>query len=182
MGLAMVHGIVESYGGKIVVKSRPGEGTLISVYIPIAHERRREATAEREELPRGSGRILFVDDEAQLVKMGSRMLEVLGYEVETRTSSVEALKLFRSRPKSFDLVITDMTMPNMTGDELARELFKIRADIPVIICTGYSRKLSDTTVLDNGIEGVLYKPVVKAELAGMVKNAMKETVAQPHVN
>jgi CheY-like chemotaxis protein len=95
---------------------------------------------ESEELPAGTERILFIDDKAPIAKMGSRTLERLGYEVTTRAGSVDALELFRAKPKEFDLIITDMTMPNITGDKLAVKLMKIRPDIPVILFTGYSKK------------------------------------------
>ena len=141
MGLALVHGIVESYGGKITVDSELGKGTVFSIYLPITKKREDHRPYEKEKLPSGTERILFVDDELPIAKMGSQILERLGYQVTVRTSSVEALELFRSKPDDFDLVITDMTMPNMTGDELAMELIAFRSDIPVILCTGYSKKI-----------------------------------------
>jgi two-component system cell cycle sensor histidine kinase/response regulator CckA len=115
---------------------------------------------------------LFIDDEAPIAKMGSQILEHLGYSVTARTSSVEALELFRSKPNNFDLVITDMTMPNMGGDKLAIELMKIRSDIPVIICTGYNKKISEETALEIGIKAFAYKPIVKADLAKTVRKVL----------
>jgi len=106
-----------------------------------------------------------VDDEAPIAKIGSQALERLGYTVSIRTSSREALALFRTKPNDFDLVITDMTMPNMTGDSLAIELMKIRPDIPVILCTGYSKNISEESVSEIGIKAFIYKPIVKADLA-----------------
>ena len=117
---------------------------------------------------------MFVDDEAPIAKMGSQILERLGYSVTTRTSSIEALELFQAKPNDFDLVVTDMTMPNMTGDKLAVELMKIRPDIPVILCTGYSKKISDETASEIGIKAFAYKPVVKADLAKTVRKVLDE--------
>jgi PAS domain S-box-containing protein len=174
MGLAVVHGIVESYGGKISVDSQLGKGATFRIYLPIT--RKRSVTHEYvpEQLPSGTERILFVDDEAPIAKMGSQILERLGYSVTTLTSSIEALELFQAKPDDFDLVVTDMTMPNMTGDKLAVELMKIRSDIPVILCTGYSKKISDEIAAEIGIKAFAYKPVVKADLAKIVRKVLDE--------
>ena len=104
----------------------------------------------------------------------SKVLEQLGYTVTTRTSSVEALELFRSRPQAFDIVVTDMTMPNITGDKLAGELMKIRPDIPVVLCTGYSKKITEESAAEIGIKALAYKPIVKADLAKTVRKALDE--------
>jgi len=119
-----------------------------------------------------SERILFVDDEASIAKMGGQTLERLGYTVSIRTSSIETLELFRTKPNDFDLVITDMTMPNMTGDRLAIELMKIRPDIPVILCTGYSKKISEESASEMGIKAFVHKPIVKAGLAKTVRKVL----------
>lgn len=174
MGLALVHGIVESYGGKIQVKSILGKGTTFTLYLPITKKRDEKSLYEIESLPSGTENILFVDDEISITKMGSRTLGQLGYCVTAKTSSEEALKLFRSNPKNFDLLITDMTMPNMTGDKLAIELMKIRSDIPVILCTGYSKKMSEETASKIGIKALAYKPIVKADLAKTVRKVLDE--------
>jgi CheY-like chemotaxis protein len=172
MGLAMVHGIVESYGGKIVVDSNLGKGTTFLVYLPVTRKRKIQRQYEPEILPTGAERVLFVDDEAPIAKIGSQGLERLGYKVTTRASSIEALELFRSKPNNFDLVITDMTMPNMTGDKLAVELMKIRPDNPVILCTGYSKTISDETASEIGIKALAYKPIVKSDLAKTVRRVL----------
>jgi len=174
MGLAMVNGIIESYGGKISVNSKPGQGTLFVIYLPVTRKRQENRPYQSEELPTGTERILFVDDEGPIAKMGGQVLERLGYIVSIRTSSIEALELFRTKPNDFDLVITDMTMPNMTGDNLANELMKIRPDIPVIICTGYSKKISDETALKIGIKAFAHKPIVRADLAKTVRKVLDE--------
>ena len=175
MGLAMVHSIVESYGGKITVESKIEEGTTFTIYLPIIRERQAVQACVTEQLPTGKERILFVDDEASITKMGSQVLERLGYAVTTRTSSVETIELFRTRPNDFDLVITDMTMPNLTGDKLAIELIKIRPDIPVVLCTGYSKKISDEIASEIGIKAFAYKPIAKADLAKTVRKVLDET-------
>jgi PAS domain S-box-containing protein len=179
MGLAMVHGIVESYGGEITVNSILGKGTVFTLYLPITRKRKVQRPYESVELPTGTERILFVDDEAPITKMGSQGLERSGYTVTIRTSSVEALDLFKSKPNDFDLVITDMTMPNMTGDKLAIELMKIRADIPVILCTGYSKKISEESAAEIGIKAFAYKPLVKADLANTVRKVLNEAKGEP---
>ncbi len=175
MGLAVVHGIVEKYDGQITVDSTIGEGTCFTIYLPITKKRKVHVHSEKEYLPAGTENILFVDDEAPIVKMGSKALEQLGYSVTTRTSSIEALELFRSKPQIFDLVVTDMTMPNMTGDKLAGELMKIRSDILVILCTGYGKKISQENAAEIGIKAVAFKPIVKADLAKTVRKVLDES-------
>jgi signal transduction histidine kinase/CheY-like chemotaxis protein len=174
MGLALVHGIVESYGGKITVDSKLGKGTVFSIYLPIAKISEDHRPYEKEKPPSGTESILFVDDELPIANMGSQLLERLGYRVTVRTSSVEALELFRSKPDDFDLVITDMTMPNMSGDQLGVELMKMRSDIPVILCTGYSNKISEEIAKEIGIKAFAYKPIVKADLAETVRKVLNE--------
>ena len=175
MGLAMVKGLVESYIGKITVDSQLGKGATFTLYLPITKKRSTQGEYVPEQLPQGTERILFVEDEAPIAKMGSHMLEGLGYQVTTRTSSVEALELFRAKPDEFDIVITDMTMPNMTGDNLAVELMKIRPDIPVILCTGYSKEISSETASEIGIKAFAYKPVVKADLAKTIRKVLDKS-------
>jgi PAS domain S-box-containing protein len=172
MGLAMAHGIVESYEGKITVESKLGQGAVFSIFLPATKKLETYLPYGEKELPQGTENILFVDDEAPIANMGRQILARLGYSVTTRTSSIEALALFKNNPNKFDLVITDMTMPNMTGDKLAIEIMKIRPDIPVILCTGYSRKITDETAFEIGIKAFTYKPLVQNDLAKTVRNVL----------
>jgi len=175
LGLAVAQGVVESHGGKIFVASQMGKGTTFTLYLPITKKQSENDAYVLEPLPTGTERILFVDDEAAIAEIGKRMLEQLGYSVETRTRSIDALALFRARPKEFDLVVTDMTMPDLTGDRFAVEVMKIRPDIPVILCTGYSKKISEETAYEIGIKALAYKPIVKADLAGTVRKVLDES-------
>jgi CheY-like chemotaxis protein len=127
-----------------------------------------------EALLTGTERILFVDDEELLVKLGKKMLERLGYQVTTQTSPLVALDLFRNKPDAFDLVITDVTMPKMTGDELAKELLKIRPDIPVILCTGFSARMSDEKARELGIKAFIMKPTLIQEIARTIRKVLGE--------
>ena len=172
MGLALVHGIVQAYSGMITAESVPGQGTEFTVYLPLIRERGKADAYQPEILPTGHEKILLVDDEPAIVKMSSRILQKLGYDVVFCTRSPEALDLFRSDPDNFDLVIMDMTMPDITGDKLAVELMKIRRDIPVILCTGYSNKISDKTAAAIGIKAFAYKPVSKADLAKTIRKVL----------
>ncbi|BHH86129.1 transporter substrate-binding domain-containing protein [Desulforhopalus sp. 52FAK] len=174
MGLAMVHGIVESYGGKIFVESTVNKGTTITIYLPVARESNVHQQYQIDDLPTGQERILFVDDEVQIAKMANRILSQLGYAVSIKTCSLEALELFRSKSNDFDLVISDVTMPKMTGDQLAQELIQIRADIPIILCTGYSKRLSEERASEIGINAFAYKPIVKEELAKTVRDVLDQ--------
>ena len=173
LGLSVVHGIVKSLGGEITVESKPGKKTVFTVYIPaIQIIPSQEKTAEPEPLPIGKERILFIDDEPVVAKIGKMALEPLGYDVEVRTSSIEALELVRVHPERFDLIITDMTMPQMTGDELTKELIKIRPDIPVILCTGFSNKMSKEQALRIGVRAFIMKPFVIGDLAATVRKVL----------
>jgi PAS domain S-box-containing protein len=172
LGLSVVQGIVKSYGGEVTVYSEPGKGTTFRVYIPAIQKEVIGPKDEIEPLPIGTEHILFVDDEPSLVDIGRQMLEHLGYDVTTRTSGIEALELFKAEADRFDLVITDMTMPHMTGDKLAGELMQIRPDIPVIICTGFSEVTSEEKAKRMGIKAFAMKPLVMKDLANIVREAL----------
>jgi signal transduction histidine kinase/ActR/RegA family two-component response regulator len=173
MGLAVVHGIVKSFGGDIFVQSEIGKGTTFEIYFPRIESKSESAEdLFAESIQGGHERILLVDDEVQIVQMLKQMLEQLGYYVTARTSSIEALQAFKTQPDNFDLIITDQTMPIMTGDQLATELMRIRKEIPVIVCTGFSERITEEKARTKGIRAILMKPVVKQELARNIRKAL----------
>jgi PAS domain S-box-containing protein len=177
MGLAVVHGIVKTHHGAITVLSKPGKGSIFSVYIPVIEGKAESVSEKTEPIPTGSERILFVDDEHFQQDLGRRMLERLGYDVTTCTDGRQALSLFRSQPDQFDLIITDMTMPMMTGDVLTREIMVIRPDIPIIICTGYSERITEEKALAMGAKGFVLKPIVIKDMANLIRKALLANVA-----
>ncbi len=174
MGLSVVHGIVGSYGGKIIASSELGKGSIFKVYLPTVEKDETPLPIEGESIATGTERILFVDDETALVNIGKQMLGSLGYKVTGRTSSTEALELFKVKADSFDLVITDMTMPNMTGDELAKELIHIKPEIPIILCTGYSARINQQQAAAMGIRAFVSKPVLRRDIAETIRNVFDE--------
>ena len=131
-------------------------------------------TTELEEYPKGNERILFIDDEEMIAEMGGTMLKRLGYEVTVKSSSKDALETFKSNPEAFDLVITDQTMPNMSGSELSAALLNVRPDIPIILCTGYSKKISMDETKELGIKDLLLKPINKVKLATTIRTVLDE--------
>jgi two-component system, cell cycle sensor histidine kinase and response regulator CckA len=176
LGLSVAHGIVKNYGGTIRAYSELGKGSTFHVYLPAVQKKVEELSGidEVAPIPTGKEHILFIDDEPTLVEIGKQMLERLGYKVTTRTSSIEALELFKSKPDQFDLVITDMTMPYMTGERLAAEFMKIRSDIPVIMCTGFSMRISEERAKKIGIKAFVMKPLVMRDLAKSVRQVLGE--------
>jgi CheY-like chemotaxis protein len=177
LGLSVVYGIVRDHGGAIDITSDPGKGTTVNVYFPLENIEMPLPEQVHKQIPGGNERILFVDDEAVLAELGNVMLTSLGYRVTSRTSSIEALEAFRTRPHSFDLVITDMTMPNMRGDDLARELLKIRPDIPIILCTGFSEMISEEKAKTLGVRRLVMKPIFKENMARVILEVLdKEAV------
>jgi len=175
LGLSVVHGIVKEHRGDIRVYSEVGKGTSFHVYLPIIEDDTdgKDAAVIRE-YPTGCERILLVDDEEPIVRMEQMMLERLGYQVTIRMSSPDALAAFKANPDNFDLVISDKGMPNMTGDQLARELISIRPEIPVIICTGFYDENDEKRSMDLGVKGFLRKPVATGDIAEMVRKVLDE--------
>jgi PAS domain S-box-containing protein len=174
LGLSVVHGLVRSSGGDIFVDSELGKGATFNIYLPVIRGRfQLEDSAERP-VPTGTERILFIDDEPVIMEMGRQILGSLGYNVIARNSSIEALELFKEKKDSFDLVITDMTMPHMTGEKLAENLMQIRPDIPVILCTGFNSMIDEQKALGMGIRAFVSKPVLKRELAETIRKVLDE--------
>lgn len=172
MGLAVVNEIVKRYGGKISVESKPNQGARFIVLLPITQKRDNSPMQKTDELPSGNERILFVDDEVLITEMGNDILGRLGYRIITCSSSLQAVELFRSAPHAFDLIITDMTMPDMTGDILAEQMLALRPDIPIILCTGYNSKISDEKALAKGIKAFAFKPIIQEDLAITVRRVL----------
>ncbi len=174
LGLAVVYGIVSSLGGVITVDSKPGQGTTFEIYLPRIDLTVLPQAREVSLSLRGTERILFVDDEKSVAYVGKKLLEHLGYEVTAMTDSDAALIKFRDQPDNFDLVITDMTMPKMTGVQLAQEMRQSRPDLPIILCSGYSDNITPEDAKIQGFQGYLPKPFRSAKLAQTVREALGE--------
>jgi CheY-like chemotaxis protein len=165
---------VKKSNGTIRVESEIGKGSAFHVYLPQV-DLSAAKPVEYPAIPSGgSERILFVDDEKMLVDVGEQILRRLGYDVVSRTSPIEALELFKARPKDFDLVISDQTMPGLTGDALASELMKLNPEIPVILCTGYSQMIDQRRVKEKGIRALVMKPILISELAGAIRAVLEK--------
>jgi len=174
LGLSVVHGLVRSFEGDIFVDSELGKGATFNIYLPVIRGRFRLEESVERPVPTGTERILFIDDEPVIMEMGRQILESLGYNVVARNSSIEALELFKEKKDNFDLVITDMTMPHMTGEKLAENLMQIRPDIPVILCTGFSSMIDEQKALSMGIRAFISKPVLKREIAEAIRAVLDE--------
>jgi CheY-like chemotaxis protein len=180
LGLSVVYGIVKDHGGDIVVRSRPEKGTTFYVYLPLLAEDAENAQSQPSEFENsGTERILLVDDDESILRLEKQVLERLGYKPTAHASSLDALETFMSDPDAFDIVVTDMTMPKMTGDRLARKVKEIRPAIPVVICTGFSERIDEEKSKSLGIEGFLKKPVYNSDLASMVRKVLDEANGSP---
>jgi len=176
LGLAVVFGIIKEHQGDIKVYSEIGKGTTFNVYLPLMKISTKTVSADQvQKSETGTERILLVDDEISVAKLEGQMLSRLGYRVTEQIKSLNALKIFKANPDNFDLVITDMTMPNMTGDQFAKEILSIRPDIPIIICTGFSERINKEHAKVIGVKGFLMKPVVKFDMAQMVRKVLDES-------
>jgi len=174
MGLAVAHGIVTSHGGCIDVQSEPGQGTTFTIYLPAMEATilKGDTKPLKREFLMGQGHILFVEDEESLAKLGEEAMKALGYAVTVRTSSLEALEAFRVDPLRFDAVVTDQTMPNMTGETLSRELLQIRPGVPIILCTGYSHSMTPEKAKAMGIRAFLLKPLLIKDLGRTLREVL----------
>jgi CheY-like chemotaxis protein len=174
IGLNIVYEIIRSYKGVVSISSKPDQGTAIDVYLPLEDIQSDDISEISNEthMPLGNGTILLVDDEEDVLEMMHSILERLGYQVLSTLNGVKALEIFQKAPKTFDLVITDQTMPKMTGMELTRELRLIQADIPIILCTGFNEKVTEDNTRNLGIDALIGKPVRIAEIAGKIREVL----------
>lgn len=182
LGLSVVHGIVQSYAGIIEVGSELGRSTVFDIYLPAIHLAAVGEDRPLDRLPGGSEHILLVDDEPMLVEVLQGMLRLLGYRVTATTSSLNALRFLESDPSAFDLVITDMTMPEMTGDRLTAKMRAIRPELPVIICTGFNRRLNDNKPETFAVQAILMKPVEQPDLARTVREVLDGQNLSPNAH
>lgn len=174
MGLSIVHGIVKGHGGAIDVETKRGVGTTFHVFLPLADKEGERNENDFQDLTYGNERILLVDDEELLLEMVKDMLEMLGYHVAAEKSSTEALNRFCDNPKNFDLIITDQTMPDLVGTDLARRALRVRPDIPIILSTGYSPNISRDSVIALGIKELAYKPLSLDEMSAVVRRVIDQ--------
>jgi len=172
MGLAVVHGIVKRHNGMITIESKPAEGTTFNVFFPKAGEVEQQTIKEIDILPTGNERILLVDDDESVVNAIKQLLEGLGYQVTPKNCGRETLELFSAQPNAFDLIITDQTMPEMTGEQLAKELIDLKPEVLIILCTGYSSVIDDKKAKTIGIREFIMKPVDKKELAITIRKVL----------
>ena len=175
LGLAVVHGIIVGHGGHIGVSSVIDEGTTFTILLPRLDVVLPAQSAGTTEWSRGTGRVLFVDDEEVLARWGEQVLTHLGYTVVTKTNPHEAVELFRSQPDRVDVVVTDQTMPTMSGEALAKTLLEIRQDVPIVLCTGFSHTMTEEKAAQLGLKGFLMKPVNGAVLAKTLREVLEDS-------
>jgi two-component system cell cycle sensor histidine kinase/response regulator CckA len=178
MGLSTAHGIVKDHGGSIKVSSRPGIGTTFQVFFPIAEAASQRPAAESGRFSSGKGSILLVDDETPILDSGKAFLEDLGYEVDVSTCPVDALELVQTNPDKYHLVITDMIMPKMSGEHLAKAIKKDRPDIPILLWTGYSENINADTIAEAGVSEVLLKPITLSHLADSIRKVLNDHASE----
>jgi len=175
LGLSTVHGIMRGHEGAITVYSQPGKGTTFRLYFPAAADTAAEVEVPQREIARGRGeRVLYVDDEDTLVRLGTRILRRLGYEITGCTDPAEALQAFRSNPRAFDVIVTDLSMPGMSGFDLARGLLEIRPDVPVVMTSGYLRPEDQETAARVGIRALILKPNTVEELGSVLDKLLRD--------
>jgi|GEM_PF-6105115 len=178
MGLAVVHGIILNHGGEILVESKPGKGSIFHVLLPRIEAAAVKTSGKKKPVPTGTERILLVDDEKILINVWQEQYRALGYRVVAKQSSRDALKIFQKEPGNFDLVITDLSMPRMSGDALAKKILEIRPDMPIIICTGISERISTERLKKLGIKALVMKPMRLHEIAKTIRNVLKAHARQ----
>ena len=176
LGLAVVHGIIVGHGGHIAVSSVVGQGTTFSILLPRLDVVLPAQSAYTMEWPKGRGKVLFVDDEEVLARWGEQILTHLGYTVVTKTNPHEAVELFHKQPDHFDVVVTDQTMPTMSGEAFAKALLEIRHDISIVLCTGFSHTMSADKANQLGLKGFLMKPVNGAVLAKTLQEVFQDHI------
>jgi len=174
LGLSVVHGIIKKFAGVINVESTHGEGTTFEIFLPTTSLKNKKDDQSAKDMPSGDEKILLVDDELDITNIGEKILTRLGYKVRCKNDPLKALEEFRQNSDGYDLVITDMSMPGMTGEELSEEMVKIRSDIPIILSTGYDEKFAKKAKGKTAIKDYLMKPINLAELA----NAVRQTIDQ----
>ena len=174
MGLAVVQGIVKKHKGSINVKSDVGKGATFTILLPGINKDKDEKIRADIKISSGGKRILFIDDEVQITKIATRMLESLGYQVDQKTNPQEALKALKEKPEKYDLVITDMAMPQMNALMLFEEIRRIRTDLPVILSSGHNPLIDEKKAEETGFSAYILKPFTKAELAASVQSALEK--------
>jgi CheY-like chemotaxis protein len=172
LGLSVVHGIIRSHRGAVTVASEPGKGATFTIYLPRYKAPLTDESEDEGLVATGTERILFIDDEPQLAEMGGEMLRGLGYDVTRKTNPREALALFRLNPSNFDLVVTDQTMPEISGLELANELLTTRPDLPIVLCTGFSHQVDATSAQGAGVRAFVHKPLTKSEIGRVIRRVL----------